>query len=224
MKDLAFHDRPREKLARHGAASLGDNELLALVLTSGTGGRDVLTIAGDLLAAAGGVQGLPGLSPADLARQPGIGPARAAQVLAALELGRRTLMIRSSERVRLSTPQQLATWLIPQFGAARVEQFGIVMLDTRHRLIRAAVLSVGSLDATVVHPREVFREAAGASASAIVLFHNHPSGDPTPSQDDLALTQRLVRAGEVMGIRVADHLVLAHQHYYSFLEAGRLPR
>lgn len=224
MKDLAFHDRPREKLARHGAASLGDNELLALVLTSGSGGRDVLTLAGDLLTAAGGVQGLPGLSPADLARQPGIGPARAAQVLAALELGRRTLMIRSSERVRLSTPQQLATWLIPQFGAARVEQFGIVMLDTRHRLIRAAVLSVGSLDATVVHPREVFREAAGASASAIVLFHNHPSGDPTPSQDDLALTQRLVRAGEVMGIRVADHLVLAHQHYYSFLEAGRLPR
>lgn len=224
MKDLALYDRPREKLTRHGAASLGDNELLALVLTSGGGGRDVLTLAGDVLAAAGGVQGLPGLSAADLARQPGIGPARAAQVLAALELGRRTLMIRSSERVRLSTPQQLATWLIPQFGAARVEQFGIVMLDTRHRLIRAAVLSVGSLDATVVHPREVFREAAGASASAIVLFHNHPSGDPTPSQDDLALTERLVRAGEVMGIRVADHLVLAHQQYYSFLEAGRLPR
>lgn len=219
-----MYDRPREKLARHGARALGDNELLALVLTSGSGGRDVLTLAGDLLAAAGGVQGLPGLSPADLARQRGIGPARAAQVLAALELGRRTLMIRSSERVRLSTPQQLASWLIPQFGAARVEQFGIVMLDTRHRLIRAAVLSVGSLDATVVHPREVFREAAGASASAIVLFHNHPSGDPTPSPDDLALTQRLVRAGEVMGIRVADHLVLAHQHYYSFLEAGRLPQ
>ncbi len=224
MKELALYDRPREKLTRHGAASLGDNELLALVLTSGSGGRDVLTLAGDVLAAAGGVQGLPGLSPADLARQPGIGPARAAQVLAALELGRRTLMVRSSERARLSTPQQMATWLIPQFGAARVEQFGIVMLDTRHRLIRAAVLSVGSLDATVVHPREVFREAAGASASAIVLFHNHPSGDPTPSHDDLALTERLVRAGEVMGIRVADHLVLAHQQYYSFLEAGRLPR
>jgi DNA repair protein RadC len=184
----------------------------------------VLALAGDVLAASGGLQGLPGLSPADLARQRGIGPARAAQVLAALELGRRTLIVRSSERVRLSTPQQLASWLIPQFGAARVEQFGIVMLDTRHRLIRAAVLSIGSLDATVVHPREVYREAAGASASAIVLFHNHPSGDPTPSPDDMALTERLVRAGEVMGIRVADHLVLAHQQYYSFLEAGRLPR
>ncbi|MGE0394500.1 MAG: RadC family protein, partial [Vicinamibacterales bacterium] len=171
VRDLALHDRPREKLARHGARALGDNELLAIVLASGCGGRDVLTLAGDLLAAAGGVQGLPGLSPADLVRQRGIGPARAAQVLAALELGRRTLMIQSSERVRLSTPQQLASWLIPQFGAARVEQFGIVMLDTRHRLIRAAVLSVGSLDATVVHPREVYREAAGASASAIVLFH-----------------------------------------------------
>jgi DNA repair protein RadC len=224
MRGLAPHDRPREKLARHGPRALGDNELLALVLASGAGGRDVLALAGDVLAASGGLQGLPGLSPADLARQRGIGPARAAQVLAALELGRRTLIVRSSERVRLSTPQQLASWLIPQFGAARVEQFGIVMLDTRHRLIRAAVLSIGSLDATVVHPREVYREAAGASASAIVLFHNHPSGDPTPSPDDMALTERLVRAGEVMGIRVADHLVLAHQQYYSFLEAGRLPR
>ena len=105
-----------------------------------------------------------------------------------------------------------------------MEQFGIVMLDTRHRLLRAAVLSVGSLDATVVHPREVFRAAAAASSSAIVLFHNHPSGDPTPSPDDLALTMRMVRAGEVMGIRVVDHLVLADQHYYSLLEAGRLPR
>ena len=105
-----------------------------------------------------------------------------------------------------------------------MEQFGIVMLDTRHRLIRAAVLSVGSLDATIVHPREVFRAAAAASSSAIVLFHNHPFGDPTPSPDDLALALRLIRAGEVRGIRVVDHLVLADQHYYSLLEAGRLPR
>lgn len=224
MRDLALHDRPREKLQRHGAGALGDNEVLAIVLASGKRGQDVLTLAGRLLAASNGLPGLPGLSTADLARQPGIGPARAAQVLAALELGRRTLITRTAERLRLSTPLQLASWLIPQFGAARVEQFGIVMLDTRHRLIRAAVLSKGSLDATVVHPREVFREAAGASASAIVLFHNHPSGDPTPSADDQALTERLVRAGEVIGIRVADHLVLAHQHYYSFLESGRLPR
>ncbi len=223
MKELAPHDRPREKLERHGVRALGDNELLALVLASGARGRNVLALAADLLAGRG-IQGMAALSLRDLTRHPGIGRARAAQVLAALELGRRTLTTLGAERVRLATPQQLASWLIPQYGAARVEQFGIVMLDTRHRLIRATILSVGSLDATVVHPREVFREAAGESASAIVLFHNHPSGDPTPSPDDLALTQRLVRAGDVMGIRVVDHLVLAPQQYYSLLEAGRLPR
>ena len=224
MKGLATYDRPREKLARLGAHALGDHELVALVLGSGSRHQDVLTLATALLAETGGVHGLARLSAADLVRVSGIGPARSAQVLAALELGRRSLTTRAAERVRLSTPQQLATWLIPQYGAARVEQFGIVMLDTRHRLIRAAVLSVGSLDATIVHPREVFRAAAASSSSAIVLFHNHPSGDPTPSPDDLALTLRLIRAGEVMGIRVVDHLVLADQHYYSLLEAGRLPR
>ena len=224
MKDLATYDRPREKLVRLGAQALGDHELVALVLGSGSRHRDVLALATGLLVEGGGVHGLARLSATDLVRVSGIGPARAAQVLAALELGRRSLTTRAAERVRLSTPQQLATWLIPQYGAGRVEQFGIVMLDTRHRLIRAAVLSVGSLDATVVHPREVFRAAAAASSSAIVLFHNHPSGNPTPSPDDLALTMLMVRAGEVMGIRVVDHLVLADQHYYSLLEAGRLPR
>jgi DNA repair protein RadC len=103
-----------------------------------------------------------------------------------------------------------------------VEQFGIVMLDTKHRVIRVKVVSVGSLDTTIVHPREVFREAASASAAAIVLFHNHPSGDPTPSPDDLVLTTRMVNAGDVMGINVVDHLILADQRYYSLVEAGRL--
>jgi DNA repair protein RadC len=105
-----------------------------------------------------------------------------------------------------------------------VEEFGIVMLDTKHRMIRTKVLSIGSLDSTVVHPREVFREAASASASAIVLFHNHPSGDPTPSPEDMALTARLVHAGEIMGIDVVDHMILADDHYVSMLEAGRFER
>ena len=126
------------------------------------------------------------------------------------------------ERPRLSSPQQLASYLIPQYGAGVVEQFGLVMLDTRHRVVRVRVVSVGSLDSTVVHPREVFREAASASAAAIVLFHNHPSGDPTPSPDDLALTTRLIHAGEIMGIDVVDHLILTEHRYFSLLEAGRL--
>ena len=110
---------------------------------------------------------------------------------------------------------------LPRFGAEAVEQFGVVSLDTKHRLIRAKVISIGTLDATIVHPREVFREAISAGAAAIILFHNHPSGDPTPSAEDLELTVRLIQAGEVLGIAVADHLVLADDRYVSLLESGR---
>jgi DNA repair protein RadC len=224
MKAVAPHDRPREKLERLGPAGLGDNELLALVLGSGSRGRDVLDLANRLLEQADGLYGLTRVGLGDLRHVPGIGRARAAQVLAAVELGRRTLMRGGTARPRLNTPGEIATYLLPQYGARAVEQFGIVMLDSKHRLIRIKIVAVGSLDTTVVHPREVFREAASACAAAIVLFHNHPSGDPTPSGDDLALTSRLASAGAVMGIDVVDHLILADQQYYSLLESGRLPQ
>ena len=222
MKDLATHDRPREKLERVGASALGDNELLALVIGSGSRRDGALALANRLLAGTGGLQNLTRASVADLQHVPGIGCARAAQVLAAVELGRRSLIRGTVEHPRLSSPQQLAAYLIPQYGGGAVEQFGIVMLDTRHRLIRVKIVSVGSLNSAVVHPREVFREAASASAAAIVLFHNHPSGDPTPSPDDCALTARMIRAGEIMGIDVVDHLILSDHRYLSLLEAGRL--
>lgn len=223
MKDLAPHDRPREKLQRLGAAALGDNELVAVVFGSGCRECGALDLANRLLARTGGLHGLTRASPGELRLVPGVGGARMAQVLAAVELGRRTLVRSPVERPRLSSPRQLALYLLPQFGAGAVERFGIVMLDTKHRVIRVTVLSVGSIDTTVVHPREVFREATSASAAAIVLFHNHPSGDPTPSTDDVALTARMVRAGEVMGIHVIDHLVLADERYVSLVEAGGLP-
>jgi DNA repair protein RadC len=219
MKAVAPYERPREKLARVGAAGLGDNELLALVLGTGSHGSDALELANRLLQAVGGLHGLVRSDFSELRRVRGVGMARAAQIVAALELGRRTLLRRGIERPRLSTPMDLAQHLLPQYGALAVEHFGIVMLDTKHRVLRVKIVSIGSLDTTVVHPREVFREAAAASASAIVLFHNHPSGDPTPSRDDLVLTSRMVRAGEVMGIDVVDHLILADQRYYSLVES-----
>lgn len=218
MKELAAHDRPREKLERVGVAALGDNELLALVLGSGWGTRDVLELANMVLAHAGGVHGLTRMEPVNLRHVPGIGRARAAQVLAAIELGRRTLVRHAVERPRLNTPRALAAYLLPQFGARPVEQFGIVMLDTRHRMLRIKIVAVGSLDTTVVHPREVFREAAAVSAAAIVLFHNHPSGDPTPSPDDRQLTARLQQAGTILGIPLVDHVILADTRYYSLRE------
>jgi DNA repair protein RadC len=219
---VAPHDRPREKLERLGPAGLGDNELLALVLGSGTRARDTLELANHLIEQAGGLHALSRAGVGELCRVSGVGRARASQVLAAVELGRRTLVRAAAARPQLSSPRQLATYLLPQYGSCHVEQFGIVMLDSKHRLTRVKVVSVGSLDATVVHPREVFREAAAASAAGIVLFHNHPSGDPTPSKEDLALTARMVEAGEIMGIDVVDHLILAEQRYFSLMEAGRL--
>jgi DNA repair protein RadC len=220
MKDVAPHDRPREKLERLGPAGLGDNELLALVLGSGSRGRDALDLANRLIAEAGGVHGLTRVTAGDLRRVTGIGRARAAQVVAAIELGRRTLARGGGERPNLRSPAQLAALLLPQYGGGTVEQFGIVMLDTKSRLIRIRLVTIGTVDSAVVHPREVFREAAAAAAAAIVLFHNHPSGDPTPSPDDLDLTRRMINAGTVMGIDVVDHIILGDRRYFSLLEAG----
>jgi DNA repair protein RadC len=223
MKAIAPHDRPREKLERLGPAALGDNELLALVLGSGSRAADSLELANALLAHAKGLRNLARKRVIDLRRVPGIGRARASQVVAAVELGRRTLIREGEERPRFLTPRQIAAHLLPQYGAAPVEQFGIVMLDTKSRVIGVTVLAVGSLDSTVVHPREVFREAALASAAAIVLFHNHPSGDPAPSADDLVLTSRMADAGAVMGIDVLDHVILADQQYFSLVESEMMP-
>ena len=222
MKDLAPHDRPREKLERLGAASLGDNELLALVLGSGSRDAGALALANALLARVGGLYGLTRSSLSELQVIDGIGPARAAQVLAAVELGRRTLVRGPIERPRLTSPREIARHLLPQYGASPVEQFGLVTLDTKLHVVRVKIIAIGSLDGAYVHPREVFREAAAASAAAVVLFHNHPSGDPTPSPEDLALTTRLAEAGQIMGIPVVDHLILASHRYFSLREAGAL--
>ena len=219
---MASHDRPREKLARSGAESLGDNELLAILLGAGTRGRSALDVANALLDAGGGLRGLTRLGRDEIDRAHGIGEARAARVQAAIELGRRALSRDPAERPRFLTPGEVAAYLLPQFGNYPVERFGVLLLDTRHRLVRARILSVGSLDASVVHPREVFREAIAGGAAAVVLFHNHPSGDPTPSRDDLALTRRLMTAGDIVGIDVLDHLVLADIRYASMKELGRL--
>jgi DNA repair protein RadC len=153
---------------------------------------------------------------------PGVGAAVTARIMAGIELGRRTLMVSPAARPRLVTPREVAQFLLPQFGAYPVERFGILLLDARLRLIRAQLLSSGSRDASLVHPREVFREATLSAASAIVLFHNHPSGDAAPSDEDLALTRRMVNAGHLMGIEIVDHVILADNQYASLKLMGRL--
>jgi len=222
MKDLAPHDRPREKLARGGVATLGDNELLALLIGHGTAGANALSISNRLLAVCQGVHGLTRVRSDDLAQIPGVGGALAARILAAVELGRRTLMLSPAARPRFLSPREAAIFLLPQYGAQPVERFGIMLLDARYRLIRTCLLSSGVRDRSLVHPREVFREAVLAGASALIAFHNHPSGDALPSDEDVALTRRLIHAGDLMGIDVVDHLILADADYCSLMEGKYL--
>jgi DNA repair protein RadC len=168
------------------------------------------------------VHGLTRLHREEMVAVPGVGAAVTARIMAGIELGRRTLMVSPAARPRLVTPREVAQFLLPQFGAYPVERFGILLLDARLRLIRAQLLSSGSRDASLVHPREVFREATLSAASAIVLFHNHPSGDAAPSDEDLALTRRMVNAGHLMGIEIVDHVILADNQYASLKLMGRL--
>jgi DNA repair protein RadC len=222
MKFVAPHDRPREKLERVGAGGLGDNELLAIVLGHGLPRAGALELANAVLDAVGGLHGLARASTDDLRRVPGIGLARASQLIAAVEAGRRTLLRVRRDRPQFMSARDVAEFLVPQFGSRPVEQFGVVLLDTKHRILRTTLLSVGTLDASIVHPREVFRAAASAGAAALVLFHNHPSGDPTPSGDDVDLTKRMIRAGELMGITVLDHVIIAENRFHSMKDRDDL--
>jgi DNA repair protein RadC len=222
VKELAPQDRPREKLMRAGAAALGDNELVALLVGSGTRSKSALAVAREVLEAAGGATGLARMELDDLTGVEGVGGSRAARLLAAVELGRRAMSRPCTDRPRLRAPSDVAGHLMPLYGGHRVERFGLVLLDAKHRLIRTTILSVGSVDTSIAHPREVFRQAVLASASAVVVFHNHPSGDPQPSAEDVLLTRRLVRAGEVMGIDVVDHIILGDGRWFSFKDSTGL--
>jgi DNA repair protein RadC len=218
--DQNLTDLPRERLSRLGARSLADSELLALVLGHGTSRRPARAIASALLRDVGGVHGLARVSRERLAMATGVGLAQASRVIAAIELGRRTLCTPPRARLPLHTPEMAAALLLPMFGAHPVERVGVVLLDGRHRFIRLHLVSEGTLDAAPALPRDVFREAAIAGAAGVLLFHNHPSGDVEPSKDDVALTRRLAAAGRIVGIDLVDHVILADDKYFSFRQAG----
>jgi len=222
MKELSPGDRPREKLIAHGAHALGDNELVAVLVGSGCRGRDALAVANELLDARGGLHGLSRSTADQMRRASGIGRVKASQIAAAIELGRRAVARKPGERPQLLMPADAANHLMPAFGGRAVEQFGVVLLDTKHRVLRTTIVASGTLNSTVVEPRDVFREAVHSGAAAVVVFHNHPSGDPAPSPDDEELTWRLSAAGVLMGIHVIDHVILGDGRYYSFKESDRL--
>jgi DNA repair protein RadC len=209
---------PRELLVQSGAESLSDRELLAAVLGTGCAGMPVEDLA-ELLLRDGSLEALARSSPRDLRRIRGLGVARACQLLAAFEIGRRAFGRAGMVERPIRTPQDLLP-LVHHYATARKEHFLAVLLNTRHLPMGVEIVSVGSLNASIVHPREVFRPAILAAAASVILVHNHPSGDTTPSEDDLEITQRLCRVGELSGIEVLDHVILGAGNPFSFREAG----
>jgi DNA repair protein RadC len=222
LRLLTPADRPREKLLELGAESLGVNELVAVLLGSGTRSRSVLELANQILDRTGGLEGLSRSSPTALARVPGLKSARVAKILAAFELGRRAASPPILPRPQFRLPGDAARFLLPRFGSRPLEAFGILVLDTRNRLKQLQIVSTGSLSGSLVHPREVFREATMLQGASIIAFHNHPSGDPEPSREDRELTLRLVRAGQILGIDLLDHVIVASGRYFSFKERGEM--
>jgi DNA repair protein RadC len=220
MHEIASDDRPREKLLARGAEFLGTNELLAVLLGTGTRNVSALELANQILQAVGGLKELARMSAGALTRLRGLKAARTARLLAALELGRRAVAEPDTPRPTFRTPDEAGRYLLPRFSVRPVEEFGLLILDTRNRLKKLQVISKGSLNGSLVHPREVYREAVTQQAAGLILFHNHPSGDPTPSREDLELTRRLKEAGHIMGIDILDHIILGAGRFTSLKEKG----
>ncbi len=218
-----MQDRPRERLEALGAEALSDAELLALLLRTGGRGADALAVASELLAVHGGLSALARAGGSDLASTAGIGPAKSATLRASLELGRRLAARRLEAGRPIRGPADVFRHFHPHLRHAAQERFLVVLLDGRHRVLRQELVSQGTLTASLVHPREVFRPALRESAAALVLVHNHPSGDPTPSREDREITERLMQAGEILGIPVLDHVVVAERGYCSLREAAGEP-
>jgi DNA repair protein RadC len=223
LRELPRTERPRERLKDLGAHALSSGELLAILIGSGTHRRSALSMAQEVLASCGGsLRRLASQPVAGLTALHGLGTARAVAIHAALELGRRVATELRDEGEPLRSPRDVWAAFAPRLEDLPVEEFHVAVLDAQHRLERDITVTRGILNSSLVHPREVFREAIAERAAAIILVHNHPSGDPTPSPDDRAITSQLVAAGRLLDIPVADHVVIGRGRYLSFAEGGLL--
>ena len=219
IKEIPVDDRPREKMANKGATALTDAELVAILLRTGTAEKSALDIASEMTADGGLYKRLASVTRLnELTNIKGLGQAKAATVLAALEIGRRIASAKPVEKIHLSCPQDVAEFLMPRLRYAVKEQFIVILLNGKNKVIGTEVISEGSLSSSIVHPREVYASALLNHAAAIMVAHNHPSGDPKPSDEDREITSLLVRSGKVLGIPLVDHIVIGDGTYYSFQE------
>ena len=220
IADLHSSDRPRERLASQGPAALSEAELVAILLRTGTRGESALRLAESLLHDCGGVAGLRHFRYDELLGRRGIGRAKAAQLLAAVELGRRFARAEVEARPSIQSPEDVAELLRYEIGGREQEHLMVVLLDTRNRLLRTVEVYVGSLNTSLIRIGEVFREAVRTNAAAVIVAHNHPSGDPSPSPEDIAVTRALVEAGRLLDIEVLDHLIIGKDRHLSLRQAG----
>ena len=219
IKEIPLNDRPREKMAANGAAVLTDAELIAILLRTGTAEKSAIDIASEMTADGGLYKRLAGITRLnELTNIKGLGQAKAATDLAALEIGRRIASAKPIEKIHLSCPQDVADFLMPRLRYAAKEQFVVILLNNKNKVIGTEVVSEGSLSSSIVHPREVYAPAILHHAAAIMVAHNHPSGDPKPSIEDEEVTRLLLRSGKVLGIPMIDHVIIGDGNYYSFLE------
>ncbi len=220
ITDLASSDRPRERLSTLGAEAISNAELIAILLRSGVEGINVLQLAQKLLLELGGLDGLHRTPYEELCQQHGIGPAKAAQIKAAIELGRRLSKATFEEKPIIQSPDDAANILLYEMGALEKEHLRAVLLDTRNRLMKIADVYRGSLNASLIRIGEIFRDAVRINAASIIVVHNHPSGDPTPSPEDVVVTRAIVEAGKLLDIEVLDHIIIGKGRFISLKAKG----
>jgi DNA repair protein RadC len=226
IREMPQDERPREKLLGRGAAALTDSELIAILLRTGLPGANAVEVARQLLEQYGSLSGLSRCSVKEIASIPGIGPAKAIQLVAAFGLGQRLANERLSRR-KLDSPELVHDLVAAEMRTLHKESLRVILLDTRYHLLRMEEISLGSVNESIAHPRDVFRPAVISSAYAVIVVHNHPSGDPSPSQSDHSLTRRLAEAAELLQIKLLDHIIVGapaegRLPYFSFKEAGVL--
>jgi len=220
IHEMPEGERPRERLLHYGAGALSNAELIAIIIRVGTKGRSVLQVANTLLASNKGLPGIARATITELEETNGVGPDKAATLKAALELGRRLLVSTPEERPRVSSPSDAANLLMSEMMLLEQEQLRLILLDTRNGILGTPTIYKGSLNTSVVRIGELFRAALRENAAAMIVVHNHPSGDPSPSPEDVQVTSRIVEAGRLMDIEVLDHIVIGHQRFVSLKERG----
>lgn len=220
IKDIPTEDRPRERLLSLGSSHLSNQEILAILLGSGTKDESVMDLSNRVLMHFEGIKLLSDATIEELTAIKGIGPAKGVLILAAIEMGKRMSEYKPSERYIIRSPEDGANFVMEEMRTLSQEHFVVLFLNTKNQIIHRQTVFIGSLNASIVHPREVFREAVKRSAASIICAHNHPSGDPTPSQEDIHVTRRLVESGKMIGIELLDHLIIGDRKFVSLKEKG----